>query len=341
MMNKKYKVIIADKMDFRAQTTLTQLGIDVDSRPSRGEIDLQSVMHEADGLLVRSATTVTPSLIQQAPHLKVIGRAGIGVDNIDIKAASEAGVLVMNTPFGNAVSTAEHTIALILSVARLIPQASVSTHDGKWQKNHFQGSEITGKTLGIIGCGNIGKIVADRAQGLRMKVCVFDPAMTEIEAKGLEVTKVTLDGLLKIADFITLHTPLTAATHNIINQDAFAMMKDGVYLINAARGGLVDEVALKVALDKGKVSGVGLDVYVTEPLREHPLCYHPRVIMTPHIAASTAEAQINVAVQIAAQLGDYLVNDVASHALNQVNRKQISSQIQYNTQVQADLKVSF
>lgn len=302
------KVIIADKMDTTAQTILTELGIDVDARPANGDIDLADVIGEADGLLVRSATTVTPELIAKAPNLKAIGRAGIGVDNIDIPAATDAGIIVMNTPLANAVSTAEHAIALIFSIARLIPQANASTHAGKWEKSAFKGSEITNKCLGLIGCGNIGKIVANRAQGLHMKVRVYDPMLSSADADRLNVEKVTLNELLEKADFITLHTPMTPETRNMISTTQFEHMKKGVYLINAARGGLVDEAALAVALENGTVAGAALDVYATEPLREHPLCNHPRVIMTPHIAASTTEAQANVAIQIAEQVGQYLLH---------------------------------
>lgn len=311
------KVIIADKMDFGAETILTDMGIEVDSRPAKDKIDLNEVIGEAEGLLVRSATTVTAELIAKAPKLKAIGRAGIGVDNIDIPAASAANIAVMNTPLANATSTAEHAIALIFSIARLIPQANQSTHAGKWEKNEFTGSEITHKTLGIIGCGNIGKIVADRALGLKMKVNVFDPALTAEQAAELGTTKVDFDTLLQQSDFITLHTPLTEKTRNILDKKAFAQMKDSVYIINAARGGLIDENALKAALDNHQITGVALDVYETEPLREHALFNHPRVVMTPHIAASTVEAQANVALQIADQVGNYLLQGRLQHVLNQ------------------------
>lgn len=313
------KVIIADKMDQQAQTVLANLGIEVDARPANGEIELAAVIGEANGLLVRSATTVTAELMAQAPQLKAVGRAGIGVDNIDIPAATAAGVVVMNTPLANAVSTAEHAIGLLFAIARLTPQANVSTHAGKWEKSAFKGAELTNKNLGIIGCGNIGKIVADRAKGLRMKVFVYDPMLTAADADKLNVHKVALDELLQRAEFITLHTPLTQETRNIIGTEQFAAMKKGVYLVNAARGGLVDEDALKVALDNGMVAGAALDVYVTEPMTEHPLCNHPRVVMTPHIAASTHEAQANVAIQIAEQVGQYLLEGVKTHALNQVD----------------------
>lgn len=318
-MNPIFTVVIADKMDAGAEAVLQQQNIHVDSRPARGEVDLQSVIAGADALLVRSATTVTAELIASAPKLKAIGRAGIGVDNIDIPAATEAGAVVMNTPLANAVSTAEHAIALIFSIARLIPLADASTHAGQWEKSAFKGSEITNKCLGIIGCGNIGKIVANRAQGLHMKVRVYDPMFSTADADRLKVEKVTLEELLTKADFITLHTPLIEATRHIIDTDAFARMKKGAYLINAARGGMVDEDALKIALDNGTLAGAALDVYATEPLLEHPLCGHPRVVMTPHIAASTHEAQANVATQIAEQVGEYLLRGTKNHVLNSVD----------------------
>lgn len=310
------KVIIADKMDCKAQTILEQQDIQVDSRPATGAIELTEIIGQAEGLLVRSATQVTAELIQQATKLKVIGRAGIGTDNIDIEAATKAGILVMNTPLANAVSTAEHAIALLFSLARSIPQANTSTHAGKWEKSAFKGNELTNKCLGIIGCGNIGRIVASRANGLQMKVKVYDPRLTAVDADQLRVEKVTFDELISQADYITLHTPLLAETRHIINEETFTKVKKGVYLINAARGGLIDETALKVALDEGVVAGAALDVYADEPVYEHPLCHHPKVIMTPHIAASTVEAQANVAIQIAEQVAEYLSNGQSKHTLN-------------------------
>ncbi len=312
------KVIIADKMDHGAQTVLGYLDIEVDARPALGEIELLDVIEQADALLVRSATTVDATLIQQATKLKVIGRAGIGVDNIDVAAATKAGIIVMNTPLANAVSTAEHAIALIFSIARHIPQANTSTHAGLWEKTRFLGREVSHKNLGIIGCGNIGKIVANRAKGLQMRVLVFDPMLSEDEAEKLGVEKVRFSDLLSRADFITLHTPLTKDTHGIIGEKEIAQMKKTVYLINAARGGLIDEVALQTALEDEKIAGAALDVYSDEPLYQHPLFNHPKVIMTPHIAASTYEAQANVALQIAEQVGKYLKTGEIIHALNRI-----------------------
>ncbi len=312
------KVIIADKMDHGAQTVLGYLDIEVDNRPALGEIELLDVIEQADALLVRSATTVDAALIQRATKLKAIGRAGIGVDNIDIAAATKAGIVVMNTPLANAVSTAEHAIALMFAIARHIPQANTSTHAGRWEKTQFLGREVSHKNLGIIGCGNIGKIVASRAKGLQMRVLVFDPMLSEDEAEKLGVEKVRFSDLLSRADFITLHTPLTKDTHGIIGEKEIAQMKENVYLINAARGGLIDEAALQTALDNGKVAGAALDVYSEEPPHQHPLFNHSKVIMTPHIAASTYEAQANVALQIAEQVGKYLKTGEITHALNRV-----------------------
>ncbi|MPV86839.1 hydroxyacid dehydrogenase [Ostreibacterium oceani] len=310
------KVIIADKMDTKAQTVLANLGLTVDARPANGEISIETIIGEADALLVRSATTVDAALIAKAPNLKVIGRAGIGVDNIDITAASNANIIVMNTPMANAISTAEHTLALLFAVARHVPQANTSTHAGHWEKNRFTGVELSHKTLGIIGCGNIGKIVANRAQGLKMHVCAFDPMLSDAQAAENQIEKVSLVDLFARSDFITLHTPLTADTKHIIDADAIAKMKTGVYLINAARGGLIDETVLKAALDSGQIAGVAMDVFAEEPLTQHPLMQHPRVILTPHIAAATKEAQDNVAIQIAEQVGGFLTTGAITHAIN-------------------------
>ncbi|MHA7871489.1 MAG: phosphoglycerate dehydrogenase, partial [Hyphococcus sp.] len=269
-----------------------------------------------DGLAVRSATKATSKIIGAAKNLKVIGRAGIGVDNIDIPAATAAGVVVMNTPYGNAITTAEHAIAMMFSLVRKIPQANESTHAGKWEKSAFMGAEVFGKTLGVIGCGNIGSIVADRAVGLKMRVIAFDPFLTEERAIELGVEKVELDDLLARADIVTLHTPLTDKTRNILSRDNLSKLKAGAYVVNCARGGLIDEAALKDALDDGAVAGAALDVYESEPATAHPLFGHPRVVATPHLGASTREAQENVAIQIAEQMADYLMRGAVSNALN-------------------------
>ncbi len=310
------KVLISDRMSPLAARILRERGIEVDERTGLSKEELADVIGAYDGLVLRSATKVTPKVLERAERLKVIGRAGIGVDNIDVAAATARGIVVMNTPFGNAITTAEHAIALMLSLARQIPQANASTHAGKWEKSRFLGVEVTGKTLGVIGCGNIGSIVADRAIGLKMKVLAYDPYLTEDRARELGVTKVDLDTLLARADFVSLHTPLTDQTRNIIDAEAIAKMKEGAFLINCARGGLVDEAALKEALDSGHLAGAALDVYAEEPARAHPLFGHPRLIATPHLGASTREAQTNVAIQIAEQVADFLLLGGVTNALN-------------------------
>ncbi len=310
------RVLIADKMSPRAAEIFRSRGIEVDETPGLDKDELRAVIGRYDGLAVRSATKVTAKLLAAAERLKVIGRAGIGVDNIDIAAATARGIVVMNTPFGNSITTAEHAIAMMFALARQIPQANASTQAGKWEKSRFMGVELAGKTLGIIGCGNIGSIVADRAQGLRMKVIAYDPFLSPERAEELGVTKVDLDELFARADFISLHTPLTEKTRHIIDADALARMKPGVRLINCARGGLVDEAALRTALDDGHVAGAALDVFAEEPARDNPLFGHPNLIATPHLGASTTEAQVNVAIQIAEQMSDYLLLGGVANALN-------------------------
>ena len=310
------KVLISDKMSPLAEQTFKDRGIEVDVKPGLSKDELIEIIGEYDGLAVRSATKPDADIIAAAKNLKVIGRAGIGTDNIDKEAATKHGVVVMNTPFGNMITTAEHAIALMFAVAREIPQADRSTHAGKWEKSKFMGVELSGKTLGVIGCGNIGSIVADRALGLKMKVVAFDPYLTPERAGELGVEKVALETLFKRADFITLHTPLTDKTRNIINKDAFALMKDGVRIINCARGGLVVEADLKEALDSGKVAGAALDVFEEEPATDNILFNHDKVVATPHLGASTTEAQVNVALQVAEQMADFLLTGAVTNALN-------------------------
>ncbi|HET9903983.1 MAG TPA: phosphoglycerate dehydrogenase [Xanthobacteraceae bacterium] len=312
------RVLISDALSPSAVQIFKDRGLEVEFRPELGadKEKLAAAIGGYDGLAIRSATKVTAKLLQNAKRLRVVGRAGIGVDNVDIPAATAKGVIVMNTPFGNSITTAEHAITLMLALARQIPQADASTQAGKWEKNRFLGVEITGKTLGIIGCGNIGSIVADRAHGLRMKVIAFDPYLSPERALDLGVEKVELAELFRRADFITLHTPLTERTRNIIDADAIAAMKPGVRIINCARGGLVDEVALRRALDSGHVGGAAFDVFSVEPAYENPLFGHPNVVCTPHLGASTMEAQENVALQIAEQMSDYLLNGAISNAVN-------------------------
>jgi D-3-phosphoglycerate dehydrogenase / 2-oxoglutarate reductase len=312
------RVLVSDKLSKTAVQIFRDRGVAVDYLPDLGKDKekLLAAIGDYDGLAIRSATKVSDKLIAAAKKLRVIGRAGIGVDNVDVPAATARGIIVMNTPFGNSITTAEHAIALMLAVARQLPAADASTQAGKWEKNRFMGVEITAKTLGVIGCGNIGSIVADRARGLRMKVVAFDPFLSEERAIELGVDKVELDELFRRADFITLHTPLTEKTRNIIDASAIAKMKDGVRIINCARGGLVVEEDLAVALKSGKVAGAGVDVFVTEPAEASPLFGLDNVVCTPHLGAATSEAQENVALQVAEQMSDYLVDGAVSNALN-------------------------
>ncbi|MBB4659004.1 phosphoglycerate dehydrogenase [Parvularcula dongshanensis] len=312
------KVLISDKLSDDAVRVLEARGIEVTFDPSLGKDaeKLKAALPGHHGWAIRSASRATAQLIASSPDLKVIGRAGIGVDNIDIPAATAAGIAVMNTPFGNAITTAEHAIAMMFALARQIPQANESTHAGKWEKSRFMGRELYGKTLGLIGCGNIGSIVADRAQGLHMKVVAFDPYLTAERAVELGVEKLELQDLLARADFITLHTPLTDQTRNILDAGALSKTKKGVRIINCARGGLIDEAALLDALETGQVAGAALDVFETEPATDNPLFGRDDVVCTPHLGAATEEAQENVAVQIAEQIADYLLTGAVTNALN-------------------------
>lgn len=310
------KVLISDKLSPLAKEIFENRGIEVDQIVGLTPEQLIEIIPNYDGLAIRSATKVTSKILSAAKKLKVVGRAGIGVDNVDIKTATTKGVVVMNTPFGNSITTAEHAIAMMFSVARQIPLANASTHAGKWEKSRFMGVELTSKVLGVIGCGNIGAIAAERALGLKMKVVAFDPYLSGERAEELGVEKVDLDVLLQRADFITLHTPLTDATRGILNKTAFAKMKKGVRIINCARGGLIDEKALLEALNSDKVAGVALDVFAEEPARKNALFGHEKVIATPHLGASTTEAQVNVAVQVAEQMADYLLDGAVMNALN-------------------------
>ncbi len=310
------KVLISDEMSPNCAQVFRDRGVEVDEKVGLAPEELAAVIGEYDGLAVRSASMVTADIIAAAGRLKVVGRAGIGVDNIDVPAATDRGIVVMNTPFGNAITTAEHTIALMLSLARQIPEASRSTHDGKWEKSRFMGVEVAGKVLGLVGCGNIGAIVADRAQGLKMTVMSYDPFLSPERAESLGLRKVELDELFARADFITLHTPLTEQTRGIIDAGAMAQMKTGVRIINCARGGLVVEADLMAALDSGQVAGAALDVYEEEPARQNALFGLDNVVATPHLGASTTEAQEKVAVQVAEQMSEYLLKGAVANALN-------------------------
>src|SRR5215475_10367971 len=302
------KVLISDALSPAAVQIFKDRGVEVDFQPKLGadKEKLAALIGDYDGLAIRSATKVTPKVLGQATRLKVIGRAGIGVDNVDIPSATAKGIIVMDTPFGNSITTAEHAITLMLALARQIPQADASTQAGKWEKNRFMGVEITSKTLGIIGCGNIGSIVANRAIGLKMKVIAYDPFLSPERAVELGVEKVDLAELIRRADFVTLHTPLTAKTKSIIDAKAIAAMKKGVRIVNCARGGLVDEEALRAALD----------FFIEEPATKNPLFGHPNVVCTPHLGAATNEAQENVALQVAEQMSDYLLTGAISNAVN-------------------------
>jgi D-3-phosphoglycerate dehydrogenase len=310
------KVLISDKMSPLAEQVFKDRGIDVDVKTGMTLEELKACIGEYEGLAVRSSTKATTEIIEAATNLKAIGRAGIGVDNIDVVTATSQGVLVMNTPFGNSTTTAEHAISMILSLARDIPQANASTHLGKWEKSRFMGMEVTGKTLGIIGCGNIGSIVADRAQGLKMKVIAYDPYLSPERAKEIGVEKVELDDLLPRADIISLHTPLTDATRDIINTETLSKTKKGIKVINCARGGLVVEADLKKAIEDGQVSGAALDVLSAEPAKESIFFGMENVILTPHLGAATEEAQEKVAEQVAEQIADYLLTGAVTNALN-------------------------
>ena len=316
MSARKPKVLISDEMNDLAEKIFREKGCDVDVITGKKPDELKAMIGEYDGLAIRSSTKVTAEILEAATNLKVIGRAGIGVDNVDIPSATGRGVIVMNTPFGNSITTAEHAIAMMFALARDIPQASQSTHAGKWEKNKFMGVELYNKTLGLIGCGNICSIVADRAIGLKMNVLAFDPFLTAERAVELGVKKVELDELFKNADFITLHVPKNEKTKNIINKDSIATMKRGVRIINCARGGLIVEADLKDALDSGQVAGAALDVFDVEPAKENPLFGHEKLICTPHLGASTDEAQVNVAIQVAEQMADFLTSGAITNALN-------------------------
>lgn len=310
------RVLIADSLSPAAVAIFTARGVQADVKTGLSKAELLEIIGDYDGLAVRSATKADPEVIAAAKKLKVIGRAGIGVDNVNIPAATAAGIVVMNTPFGNSITTAEHAIAMMFALARQLPAADVSTQAGKWEKNRFMGVELYAKTLGLIGAGNIGGIVADRALGLKMKVVAYDPFLSPERAVEIGVEKVELDELLARADVITLHTPLTDKTRNILSADNLKKTKKGVLIVNCARGGLVDEVALRELLDSGHVGGAGFDVFTEEPAKANPLFGSDKVVATPHLGASTNEAQENVALQVAEQMSDYLLTGAVTNALN-------------------------
>ncbi len=312
------KVLISDSLSPQAIAVLKEAGIDVDVKIDLSEADLIGIIGEYDGIAIRSATKLNAKVLAAATKLKVIGRAGIGVDNIDLPAATAQKIQVMNTPFGNSTATAELAITHLMAVARQLGSANSTTHAGKWLKNKYMGVEVTGKTLGIIGCGNIGSIVAERAQGLKMKVIAFDPGLDLERARNLGVKKVEFDELLRDADFITLHTPMTPQTKHILNKDTLAKTKKGVRIVNCARGGLIHEGDLKAAIESGHVAGAALDVLEVEPGKENPLFGMEQLTMTPHLGASTHEAQENVALQVAEQIADYLKTGAIVNAVNKL-----------------------
>ncbi|MES1198767.1 MAG: phosphoglycerate dehydrogenase [Pseudomonadota bacterium] len=310
------KVLISDELSPAAVDIFRNRGVEVDVITGLKKDELLKIIDKYDGLAVRSATKADKDVIAAAKNLKVVGRAGIGVDNIDIPAATAKGIVVMNTPHGNSITTAEHAIALMFAAARQLGAADASTQAGKWEKNRFMGVELYAKTLGLIGCGNIGSLVAERALGLKMKVVAYDPFLSPERASDLGVEKVELDDLLKRADFISLHTPLTEKTKNILSAENLAKTKKGVIIVNAARGGLVDEAALKAALESEHVAAAAFDVFTVEPAKENPLFGAPNFLATPHLGASTNEAQENVALQVAEQMSDYLLTGAVTNALN-------------------------
>ena len=312
----KPRVLISDSMSSQAVTVFEDRGVEVVQSSKLSEAELCEMIGEFDGLAIRSSTKVTAELLEHADNLKVVGRAGIGVDNVDVPACTRRGIVVMNTPLGNAITTAEHAMAMMLALARHIPQANISTHQGKWEKSRFMGVELTGKLLGLIGAGNIGSIVASKAIGYGLHVQAYDPYLTEERADRLGVRKVDLDTLLASSDIVSLHVPKTPETANIISASAINKMKQGSMLINCARGGLVDELALLAALKSGHLNGAALDVYEVEPARENPLFELDNVICTPHLGASTIEAQEKVAIQIAGQISDFLLNGAINNAIN-------------------------
>jgi D-3-phosphoglycerate dehydrogenase len=311
------KVLVSDALAVEGVEIFQKApGIEVDVKTKLTPEELKTVIKNYDALVVRSATKVTKELIEHADKLRVVGRAGAGLDNIDVEAASKRGIVVMNTPGGNTVTTGEHAIAMMLSLARKIPQATASMKAGKWEKNKFMGSEYQNKTLGIIGIGRVGSIVADRALGLKMNVIAYDPFISPEAAQKLGIELVSMDDLFGKSDFISVHIPLTKETKNLINAKAFAKMKKGVFLVNCARGGIVNEKDLHDALVSGKAAGAAIDVYEEEPTKNMDLVSLDNVICTPHLGASTDEAQVNVAIAIAEQIVDYLTTGEIRNAAN-------------------------
>jgi D-3-phosphoglycerate dehydrogenase len=311
------KIVVSDDVSATGLEPLRAAGFHVEKRTGLALEELREVVSDCDGLVVRSETKVTAELMDAAPRLRVVGRAGVGVDNIDVAAATSRGLVVMNAPDGNTMTTAEHTLALLMALARKIPQAAASLKSGRWERKRFVGVELQGKTLGIVGLGRIGRVVASRARSLGMNIVAYDPFLQPEQARDLEVETAALDDVLARADFLTIHTPLTNETRGLIGREAFALMKQNVRLINCARGGLVDERALLEAIKEGKVAGAALDVFEEEPPpADHPLITREEVIATPHLGASTTEAQEGVAFTVAEQMRDFLLTGALRGAVN-------------------------
>jgi D-3-phosphoglycerate dehydrogenase / 2-oxoglutarate reductase len=311
------KVLVADKISDNAVELLqAEKSFRVIDLPAQKSANLAEEIRDADALIVRSATKVTAALLEGAPRLRAIGRAGVGVDNVDLDAATRRGIVVMNTPGGNSTAVAEHTLALLLAMARHVPQADASLKQGRWEKKKLEGIELRGKTLGLIGLGKVGTEVARMARALEMEVLAFDPYVSSLMAREQQVNLVPLDEVLRRSDFLSLHASATPETVHLINAKTLALTKPGVRLINCARGELIDEAALLAALDSGHVAGAGLDVFETEPPKDSRLIAHANVISTPHIAGSTEEAQETVGIRIAEQVRDYLLTGVARNAVN-------------------------
>src|SRR5215813_712164 len=311
------KILVADEVSESGLQPLRDAGFAVEKKTGLSPDELRREIAQSDGLIVRSETKVNSELLEAAPKLRVIGRAGVGVDNIDVPAATARGVVVMNAPDGNTITTAEHTIALLVALARRVPQANSSLKSGKWERKNFIGTELQNKVLGIVGLGRIGRVVASRARALGMNIIAYDPFVAPEQARDLEIEVAALDEVFRRADFLTIHTPLTPETRGIIGRDAFAKMKKGVRIINCARGGLIDEAALREAIESGKVAGAALDVFETEPPPpDHPLLQLDQVIATPHLGASTTEAQEGVAFTVAEQMRDYLLAGALRGAVN-------------------------
>jgi D-3-phosphoglycerate dehydrogenase len=310
------KILISDPLSQRGIAVFQEAGLEVDVKTGLSEDELVEIIGQYHGLVVRSQTKVTAKIIASGKNLKVIGRAGVGVDNVDLEAATEHGVIVLNAPSGNTISTAEHTVAMMLALSRNIPQAHRSMQEGRWDRKKYTGVELNGKVLGIIGLGRVGSEVAKRAQSFGMRILAFDPYLAEERARDLGIQLATVEEILPIADFITVHTPLTPKTRNLISDDEFAKMKDTVRIINCARGGIIDYDALARAVKAGKVAGAALDVYEQEPPENLPLRELPEVILTPHLGASTAEAQINVAVDVAKEMVRALKGKAFKNAVN-------------------------